>query len=707
MSREAKINRWLHRFPLVLKMLMLTFIVAGIVWGGVDYFQTNRIKKLFMSQLTEDLSEEAENARLSFNYYIDSFRQTAKVFIKLKDFSDYVERQKWSAKDKIEVKYLRDLPPWLPGRLMLRPFAKPHFVFLLDRRGKVREVYQRHDKSPPPSLLEPSSILLAKTEGQSYMRTIDGEPYILNSETLSDPRGNRHAALLFASSIDEDLLNEGMRLRPNRLAALFTSGENPIVITSSDLKRIPAGISLQSIKEEYLVISKVFFDYGFSELEISPFFLISKKEVEGLVDAVVFGNRERHALSAIALVLTFSFIILRITSHIRGLTWRISDFSSRALGTSIPKLQKGDAFLILEERFQQLTDEVVQAQGIIKRQAEEKTHLIVNNAFDAIITMDADDLITTWNPRAMTIFGWTDKEAIGQKVSETIIPPQYREAHRQGLKHFLSTGKGTILNRQIEITALHRDGHEFPVELSVSPVLSGNNYIFIAIIRDITERKKTEERIQAALKEKEVLLREIHHRVKNNMQVISSLLRLQSEKLRDRREVEMLRDSQNRIKSMALIHEMLYQSMDLAHINFNDYIMDLTKGLYRAYGVDSSKIVLKIDAADILLGVDSAIPCGLIINELLSNSLKYAFPDGRKGKIDIALRKINEREIELIVGDNGTGLPADLDFRNTGSLGLKLVTMLAEDQLEGKIELDMTEGTKFRVRFKEIKKNGD
>jgi two-component sensor histidine kinase len=207
----------------------------------------------------------------------------------------------------------------------------------------------------------------------------------------------------------------------------------------------------------------------------------------------------------------------------------------------------------------------------------------------------------------------------------------------------------------------------------------------------------------ASLREKEVLLREIHHRVKNNMQIISSLLSLQSILVKDKKDIEMLKDSQNRIRSMSLIHEKLYSSKNLAHINMNDYIKDLTSQIIQFYRNVSAQVALKLEAEDIWLGIDTAIPCGLIINEMVSNSLKHAFPENRKGEIRITLQKTENDDILMKVKDNGIGISDDLDFRNTKSLGLQLVSTLAESQLQGKIELNRAEGTEFIIRFKEVK----
>jgi PAS domain S-box-containing protein len=221
----------------------------------------------------------------------------------------------------------------------------------------------------------------------------------------------------------------------------------------------------------------------------------------------------------------------------------------------------------------------------------------------------------------------------------------------------------------------------------------------IEIAADITERKRTEEKIKASLNEKEVLLREIHHRVKNNMQIISSLLKLQAGYIEDKKYLEMFKESQNRILTMSLVYEKLYRSKDFTKINFKEYIHNLANGVFQSYSGRSSNILLNLNIENVELGIDSAIPCGLIINELVTNSLKYAFPGEIKGEIKIVLGKIDGNEYELTVSDNGIGIPQDLDFRKTETLGLHLVSMLTEDQLSGKIDLDRSRGTEFIIRF--------
>ncbi|MBA7520182.1 putative sensor histidine kinase pdtaS [subsurface metagenome] len=225
---------------------------------------------------------------------------------------------------------------------------------------------------------------------------------------------------------------------------------------------------------------------------------------------------------------------------------------------------------------------------------------------------------------------------------------------------------------------------------------------------DVTDRKRAEEKIKESLKEKEVLLKEIHHRVKNNMQIISSLLNLQSRYIKGKKALEMFQNSQERIRAMALVHEKLYRSQDLARINFVEYVNDLVKQLFRSHGISPTKIKFNVRIKDVFLDINRAIPCGLIINELVSNSLKHAFPasakaaagkpNGRKGKIDIDFYLDKDNKLLLKIKDNGVGLPDNIDIKNTKTLGLQLVVTLVE-QLNGTIEVDIKRGTTFKIKF--------
>ena len=220
------------------------------------------------------------------------------------------------------------------------------------------------------------------------------------------------------------------------------------------------------------------------------------------------------------------------------------------------------------------------------------------------------------------------------------------------------------------------------------------------ISHDITEKKTSEEHIRLSLKEKEVLLKEVHHRVKNNLQVISSILNLQSSYIKDEGTLQILKESQNRIKSMAFIHESLYQTKDFSSINFTEYVINLSQNLIHSYSNFDPEIKLKLDIQNVFLNLDLAIPCGLIINEIVSNALKYAFVDNSLGGEISIVMKISGKNLILNIGDNGKGLPPNIDYRNTESLGLQLVITLT-DQLSGTIELEFKKGTNYTIIFKQ------
>jgi len=331
-------------------------------------------------------------------------------------------------------------------------------------------------------------------------------------------------------------------------------------------------------------------------------------------------------------------------------------------------------------------------------QSEERFRLLVEGVTDyAIFMLDQTGHIVSWNLGAERIKGYTMHEIIGQHFS-CFYPDEDIKNDKPNQELEIAKTDGKF---EEEGWRVRKDGSKFVASVLITVLRDkqGNLRGFSKVTRDITMRKQAEEQIKASLDEKEVLLREIHHRVKNNMQVIIGLLRLQSDKISEKQYADMLKESEDRIKSMALIHERLYQSEDFSNIDFDGYIKALANNLFVSRGVNPNRIRLTVEIGDIPLGLDFAIPCGLIINELVSNSLKYAFPNETEGEIKIALRKVSEDDVELSSSDNGIGIPEELDFGNIESLGLDLVKILAEHQLGGQIELNRTEGTRFSIKF--------
>ena len=301
--------------------------------------------------------------------------------------------------------------------------------------------------------------------------------------------------------------------------------------------------------------------------------------------------------------------------------------------------------------------------------------LTVEGSCSCILKEDAPEAI-------LSIF----RDITQRKRAEEMLAGQATEMLRV---HEILDEKDRQLVDTLEQTRKYREAQERARELS---------RINEELKAEIVRRVEAEKQITASLREKEVLLKEIHHRVKNNLQIITSLLNLQSGYIDDPQALDMFRESQDRIRTMALIHEKLYQSEDLAKVDFSEYIQGLVGYLSRSYATRAGAVRMEVNVEDVFLGIDTAIPCGLIINELVSNALKYAFSESGGGEIRIALRADEEGELTLVVGDDGVGFPEDIDFRETESLGLQLVVTLI-DQLEGAIELDRNGGTTFTMTF--------
>jgi PAS domain S-box-containing protein len=432
--------------------------------------------------------------------------------------------------------------------------------------------------------------------------------------------------------------------------------------------------------------------------------------------------------------------------------------------------------------------------------SEAQLRQVVDNAHDAFIAMNQDGVVIEWNRQAETMFGWTHAEASGHPVADLIIPERHREAHRAGLRRFLTTGEGPVLNKRVELEARHKDGHELPVDLGIVAVAMGESWRFNAFVRDLTGRARSEERFRAllesapdamvivdqqgriqvvnaqteklfgysrlemlnqpvemlvpdrfrgshvphragyfrdprvramgaglelyalrrdgtefpveislspfetdegmfvssairditatklagdrlrtSLQEKELLLREIHHRVKNNLQIVSSLLNLQAESVQSGDARESLLESQARVRAMALLHETLYQSDRLGSVDFAAYVESLWAYLARTIGELRSTIHLdrEIDASP--PDIDTAVPCALIVTELLTNAAKHAFPDGREGRIVVQATFADGR-FKLRVSDNGIGLTEEKmrEAKRKGSIGMRVIEALSE-----------------------------
>ncbi|MGZ7117311.1 MAG: histidine kinase dimerization/phosphoacceptor domain -containing protein [Methanobacterium sp.] len=325
---------------------------------------------------------------------------------------------------------------------------------------------------------------------------------------------------------------------------------------------------------------------------------------------------------------------------------------------------------------------------------------IVSTMSNFLLLLDTKTNIINVNKATRDLLGYNDTELIGKSIG-TIFPDEGEKNELfSGNDHELMK-KGFIANKETFFKTKY--GKIIPVFLSISTIQSeeGKTLGIVCVGSDIVEITRAKNEIKDSLEEKEVLLQEVHHRVKNNLQIISSLLNLQSKYIKDEHDLELFKDSQSRVKSMAFIHEQSYQSSNFSSIEFSDYIHNLVTYLIHYYVIDQNAIKLKMDVDNVSMDLNTSIPCGLIVNELVSNSLKHAFPGNREGEIYIDLHLRNDHQYSLIVADNGIGLPEGFDFENPNALGLQLVNGLVS-QLDGTLKLDTNNGTKFEVIFNKL-----
>ena len=340
------------------------------------------------------------------------------------------------------------------------------------------------------------------------------------------------------------------------------------------------------------------------------------------------------------------------------------------------------------------------------RESEQRFRLFVENVTDyALVQVDLDRNISGWNTGAERSFGYTEDEIVGQPMSVLFRPDDVARGDVENdFEQALAVGRS-----EYERCLVRKDGTQFWARWVTTPMYDEAHRLhgYAKVLRDETERKQAEDQLRTALEQKKALVQEVHHRVKNNLQVISSLLSLQADRLENPEVAAVLQDTQTRVAAIAAIHEQLYASQDLSNIEFGPYVRKLVRGLFGLYGLDGERIDLKVEAAEIVLKVEQAIPVGLIVNELVINALKHAFPENRSGVIALSLTYMPanaegnpapEGLVRLRVEDNGVGLAPDIDIHQAKSMGLTLVNLLVQ-QLRGTLEIGRSAGLSVRVTF--------
>ncbi|WP_158517114.1 sensor histidine kinase [Moorena producens] len=330
--------------------------------------------------------------------------------------------------------------------------------------------------------------------------------------------------------------------------------------------------------------------------------------------------------------------------------------------------------------------------------SERKFHAIFDQTSQFTWLLQPDGTLLEANQTALNFSGLTPSEIVGKPFWQIQWWTQSTQTENSLKNAIAQAANGEFVRYQGSVLGLQ--GQVITMEFSVKPLRDENGNIVLLILegRDISDRIRAEAATLEA-QNKDILLKEIHHRVKNNLQIVSGLLYLQSRYIDDESILDILCESRNRLQVMALIHEKLYGSKNLTQIDFQDYIQSLTKDLLGCYACTNNPPRIKVNFVQTFLDIDRAITCGLIINELVSNSLKHAFPEEDGGKIIVDFKCCEDNYFELIVSDNGLGIREGIDLDNPKTLGLRLVHTLATKQLKGEVELDTSHGVMFKIKF--------
>jgi PAS domain S-box-containing protein len=463
----------------------------------------------------------------------------------------------------------------------------------------------------------------------------------------------------------------------------------PVFLVDDSQRIAAANQACSNISPQYVKTINSPFSVIFSDLTTA-------KKVAHVL-ATVFSAREHRVVEA----------VLKIGKHkVYGrLTFRsVRIASSRYALVLVEDLTSEKKQLLLERKHNdQLEREIVRREQAEKdlAESEKRYRQVVEQANDAIYQTDYKGCFTFLNSTALSRSGYTQEDLMGKHFLITVHTEHQGEVGRFYARQFADK----IPETYHEFPIVTKHGETIWVGQNVQMLVENDRILgFQAIARDITDRKNAEQRLKESLREKEVLMREIHHRVKNNFQIVAGLLELQSHTVDNEMYLEMFRSTEARINAMALVHEKLYQSDNLADIRIDEYIARVVEDLLGFCGQHGARIGIEMDVQKLCFGPDTAIHCGLIVTELVNNAITHAFADRTEGNIRVSLQSIGHDRYELAVCDNGIGMPMTHELEDSRSLGLDLVLALAR-KLRGDVEVSSSQGTEFRIRFKEVEEH--
>jgi PAS domain S-box-containing protein len=574
---------------------------------------------------------------------------------------------------------------------------------ILDCNDSFAKIFHFNSKKEIIGKNAAKLLYFTNAEREKYVNDLTKNKQLINYKIRHKTKYNKEVWILANVNIVEDKQNtnaqiiEGTLTDITKIVELERKAAKAIAVEETN-KNLQKEISKRIITEKELIRQQ---QYTNSIINSSLDIICASDKNNKIIEfnkaaQTAFGYSEKEILGK-------SASILYINQAERNKVKDSLKSNKLFTGEVINKRKNGETFisflsgsLLYNEKKEQIgamgvsrdITELKEAEEQLKNSLE-RNKAIINALPDIIFRIDKQGVYLDVLTNNEELLAYPPSEFLGKNLNQ-FFPLCFVKKTKQCIKRALRNERDIIQEYSLSIPT-KRNGF---FEARYAKI---NENEVLIVVRDITETKQVAEELKKSLNEKEILLKEIHHRVKNNLQVISSILNLQSSFIKDNRTINILRESQNRIKSMAFIHESLYQNKDFSNVNFADYVSNLCNTLFYTYNTSDDFVKLKLEISPIKLSIDNAIPCGLIINELVSNALKYAFPNNKKGELTIRVYQ-QKNKLNVEVEDNGIGFPENLNFRNTDSLGLQLVITLVE-QLNAQIELISKEGCKFAIKM--------
>jgi two-component system CheB/CheR fusion protein len=666
------------RISLTLKMLLITIVVGIATWGFIHLLQLRTIDEAFNNALSQRLNEDENENRILFDRYVKNFNQNARFIISQKQFYDYIKKtsyKEWSLLLSAQnlIKYHEDTPQWLPSPSILSSITHFRYAFLIDDKGIVREVFKRFAELPPKLLLKPGHLLQKLNTRQTLLTSINSNLYLITSETLYGSQGRSLATLMLATPVDSEFLADSQD--KDHIMA-YVAGENPQILASNRMDLLPAGTLLESLQGGYVYSGKDLSEYGISDRGVNMVTFIPKKPYELLSRSILIKERGNRIVTALLLILSFSFIMLWITKRIQSLTWRVMDFSEKSMNIKQKGLRDGDELKVLDERFRNLTEEIAISHESLKKQAEtlrrerDKAQNYLDIAGTIIMALNPKGEITLMNRKGYTILGYEEEEVIGKDWFVNFIPERIRHEVRSVFEKIV-TGDTDLLE-YYENTVLGKSGEERLIAWHNS-VLKDQGGRIIGVLssgEDVTEHKKLEKSlIEIEERERHRIGQDLHDGLGQLLTGIAFQVRGLGRKL----EKSSFIDAEDAAEISVLVDD---AKLQVSRISKGLYPVDMDKeGLMTALeelALSTKKMfgipcVFVCDEPVFIRNKTAVIQLYRIAQEAVTNAVKH----GKPHQIEIYLSGTYNK-VAMMIKDDGIGIENINGQMNTG-LGLKIM----------------------------------